>query len=196
MTVLSRHRRPSGAIFLCPPDPCRPWVWAAGLYQVPVSDDGSFIKMRLEVRPPEPVSLGAEAAAADASHALGSLQPQSSICPGLGHSCQLASSALGWSTSKGARGVGHLRGQGAFPDAATLGATVLLDNSLGTFLHLSVGRFKAALIKVVERGWTCGLSLWSWVSPASHGEGVRLHTAVPRWASDGVGACSDSPISN
>lgn len=108
-------------------------MWAAGLYQVPVSDDGSFIKMRLEVRPPEPVSLGAVAAAADASHALGSLQPRSSICPGLGHSCQLAASALSWSTSKGAGGVGHLWGWGVFPDAATLGATVLLDNSLGTF---------------------------------------------------------------
>ena len=171
---------PSSCVLWSPLDPHRPQVFAAGLYQAPVSSDSSFIRMRPEARPPEPVSFGAVATAADVSHPLSSLQP---LAPSAPDSGTAASSPPLPSPGQPLREPGRQAPAGAggrggvFLDAA---AMVLLNNSLCNFLHLSVGRLKVALIKVVERGWTCNLSLWSWVSPASHGEGVRLHTAVPQ----------------
>ena len=70
------HGVPSSCVLQSPPDPRRPQVWAAGLYQAPVSSDGSFIRMRPEAQLLEPVSFGAVAAAADVSHPLSSLQPR------------------------------------------------------------------------------------------------------------------------
>ena len=126
------------------------------------------------------MSFGAVAAATDVSHPLSSLQPRA---PSALDSSTAASSPPLPSPGQPLRepgASGTCRGREVFPDPAALGAMVLLDSSPCNFLHLSVGRFKVALIKVVEKGWTCRLSLWSWVSPASHGNGVRLHTAVPQ----------------